>query len=1047
MPKGYPLKIKRYFLCGLILWLATFPFVTAVLAASEHHGQVKFGGLPIPGVTVTASQGDKKLVTISDDQGMYSFPDLADGVWTIEIEMLCFVPIKQDVTIGSDAAIPDWELKLLPLDEIRAQAGPSIAPPVSLSVNAPAATPAPESADAAKPAKKSKKTAPAAANTPGGFQRADVNASKSDAATQSNANAAAAAGDNATGSDDLSKKAADGLLINGTANNGASSPFATNPAFGNNRIGMRSLYNGSIGFRLDNSALDARTFSITGQDTPKPETNNFTGIAVFGGPLKIPHVVMNSPIFVTVNYQWTRNRVATATAGLMPTAAQRSGDFSQLGTTITDPTTMLAFPGNVIPQTRISPQALSLLNLYPLPNFTGKYNYQLPLVAPTHQDIMNSRVNKTINRKNQIFGTLTFQSTRLSTPSLLDLLSSTDSLGQNESAGWRHTFTNRFWTTLGYTFSRLSTTLTPNFANKENISGEAGIMGNNQQPQNWGPPNLSFSSGINPLSYTPQSVTHTQTGAVSDINYWNHGRHNVQFGADFKKQQFNTIGQQNPRGTFTFNGTSTGDDFAGFLLGIPDTSSIAYGNADKYLRATIYDGFVQDDVRISPSLTIQAGLRWDYSSPPTELYGRLVNLDVVPGFSAAAPVIANSPVGPLTGDKYPASLIQPDKHEFEPIIGLAWRPFPASSMVIRANYGLLYNTAPYQQLAPLMDQQSPLSKSFSVQNSVSDPLTLANGFTASPTSTMTGYGIDPNFRVGYAQNWGASVQRDLPGALLMTVSYAGIKGTRATQEFYPNTYPIGAVNPCSTCLPGYIYITSNGNSTREAGQVQLRRRLHNGITASVLYVYSKSIDDASLGGKGQSLFAAQNWLDLSGDRGLSPFDQRHQVTVTGQYTSGMGMRGGTLLSGWRGVLFKEWTVNGTLIVGTGLPLTPNYLATVPGTGFTGFRGDYTGAPIYDAPSGLFLNPAAFTGPASGQWGTAGRDSITGPSQFSLNASLGRVFRLSDRLNLEIRVDSTNALNHVTFGSWVTTINSPQFGAPPSSANAMRSMLTTVRLRF
>src|SRR5580693_4883407 len=100
--KGCCLKTKKIFLCALVWWLATFPFVTSVLAASEHHGEVKFGGLPIPGATVTAMQGDKKLVTISDSQGMYSFPDLPEGAWSFEIEMLCFVPIKQDVTIGSE---------------------------------------------------------------------------------------------------------------------------------------------------------------------------------------------------------------------------------------------------------------------------------------------------------------------------------------------------------------------------------------------------------------------------------------------------------------------------------------------------------------------------------------------------------------------------------------------------------------------------------------------------------------------------------------------------------------------------------------------------------------------------------------------------------------------------------------------------------------------------------------------------------------------------------------------------------------------------------
>jgi hypothetical protein len=281
------------------------------------------------------------------------------------------------------------------------------------------------------------------------------------------------------------------------------------------------------------------------------------------------------------------------------------------------------------------------------------------------------------------------------------------------------------------------------------------------------------------------------------------------------------------------------------------------------------------------------------------------------------------------------------------------------------------------------------------------------------------------------------------------LTYLGIKGTRGGQEFLPNTYPIGGVNPCPTCPTGFYYTTSNGNSTREAGQVQVRRRLHNGITASVLYVYSKSIDDASLGGQGQgTAVLAQNWRDLSAERGLSTFDQRHNVQFTGQYTTGMGMGGGTLMSGWRGAALKEWTFYLTVNAGTGLPLTPTYVAAAAGTGITGtLRPDYTGAPLYDAPSGKFLNPAAYVIPAAGTWGNAGRDSITGPAQFSLNASIARVFRLTDRLNMDFRVDSTNSLNHVTYGSWVTNINSPQFGGPPSSANGMRTLTTTVRVRF
>jgi hypothetical protein len=144
---------------------------------------------------------------------------------------------------------------------------------------------------------------------------------------------------------------------------------------------------------------------------------------------------------------------------------------------------------------------------------------------------------------------------------------------------------------------------------------------------------------------------------------------------------------------------------------------------------------------------------------------------------------------------------------------------------------------------------------------------------------------------------------------------------------------------------------------------------------------------------------------------------------------------------------KEWTVAGQLTVGSGLPQTPIFFGVVPGTGVTGnLRPDVTGTSIDDAPPGLFLNPAAFRAPAPGQWGNAGRNSITGPSQFALNASLGRSFPWRDRYNIDLRVDATNVLNHVTFRNWNTTLSSAQFGLP-SRVDAMRSVQTSLRLRF
>ncbi len=296
--------------------------------------------------------------------------------------------------------------------------------------------------------------------------------------------------------------------------------------------------------------------------------------------------------------------------------------------------------------------------------------------------------------------------------------------------------------------------------------------------------------------------TTIKRAALSDSTLWIRGRHYVTFGGDFRRQQFNYLSQQNPRGSFGFTGAADGSDFADFLLGVPDTSAIAFGNADKYFRDSIYDAYIADDWRVSPELTVNFGMRWEYGAPISELYGRLVNLDIAPGFAAVAPVVANNPTGPLTGEHYPASLIRPDKRGFEPRIGVAWRPLSGSSLVVRAGYGIYDNTSVYQNIASQMAQQAPLSKSLSVSNNSANPLTLANGFNASSLTTADTFAVNPNFRIGYAQTWQLSVQRDLPGSLQLVATYLGIKGTRGMQEYLPNTAPDGAAQTCAGCPAG-----------------------------------------------------------------------------------------------------------------------------------------------------------------------------------------------------------------------------------------------------
>ena len=983
--------------------------------ATENHGHVEFNGSPVPGATVTATQGAKKFVAVTTVDGSYSFPDLPDGQWKIEIAMTGFATLDQEITVSDSTPGIQWELKMMPLAQMLAQAKEA-------KVGVTTAESIPE---APKKSEAAKASAPAEAPKP---------------------------------SPETAQQANDGFLVNGSVNNAATSQFSLAQAFGNTRKGMGGLYTGGLAVIYDNSALDARPFSVSGLNSPKQGYNQITGVATFGGPLNIPRLMPRGPNFF-VAYQWMRNNTATVDPGLVPTEAQRSGVLS---TGVIDP---------------VNAVAQSLLNLYPLPNYAGnaQYNYQIPVLNRTHQDALQTRLDKSIGHKDEVYGQFAFQSIRANMTNLFGFLDTTDTLGIDSKVNWQHRLTHEMYVNSGFQFSRLRTLVEPYFANRENVSLQAGVTGNDQDARDWGPPTLVFSSGIASLNDANSSFDRNRTDGVSVSGEYYRGRHNLTVGGDFRRQEFNYLSQQNPRGTFTFTGAATGvSDFADFLSGIPDTSQIAYGNADKYFRQSVYDAYATDDWRVRPELTINAGIRWEYGAPITELFGRLVNLDVANGFSAVVPVLGSDPHGALTGQRYPASLVRPDRLGIEPRIGLSWRPIPGSSVVVRAGYGVYDDTSVYQMTALQMSQQEPLSKSVSVQTSAACPETLESGFNPCSTITSDTFGIDPNFRVGYAQTWQLSVQRDLPGSLQMTATYLGIKGTRGVQQFLPNTYPIGAEDPCPLCPTGFVYQTSNGDSTREAGSIQVRRRLRAGFTANLLYTYSKSIDDdATLGGQGPVAAGAveptvptpniaQNWLNLRAERGPSTFDQRHLLNAQIQYTTGMGMGGGTLLNGWRGRLIKEWTASAVIVAGSGLPETPIYLAAVNGTGVTGsIRPDRAAGSIYAGSGGHFLNASAYAAPVPGQWGDAGRNSILGPGQFSMNASLARTFRVAKRYNLDVRVDSTNILNHVVYSSWNTTLNpvtnpgsnsvfttdlNPLFGLP-TAANAMRSLQVTARLRF
>src|SRR5262249_47390109 len=229
-----------------------------LLLLTEHHGQVIFNGVPVPGATVTATQGDKKFVAVTDQQGAYAFPELAEGTFAIQLEILGFSTTKQEWNTPP----AQLELKMLPIEQIHADVVHGIQPDAPI-------------APAAAPAANTRQPAAAPGRQQGGFQRTQVNPSGNANSTPAENDTPAPAQSSAFANlspEQLNQRAADGLLINGTVNNGAASPFAQLNRIGNNLRG-RPLYNGGASVVVDNSALDAKPFSLTGQDTPRPAFN------------------------------------------------------------------------------------------------------------------------------------------------------------------------------------------------------------------------------------------------------------------------------------------------------------------------------------------------------------------------------------------------------------------------------------------------------------------------------------------------------------------------------------------------------------------------------------------------------------------------------------------------------------------------------------------------------------------------------------------------------------------------------------------------------
>jgi trimeric autotransporter adhesin len=1108
-------------------------------AAGVIRGMVKSGNTAIPGVVVTASNTltGQKAVTSTDVSGNYVLTVPADGRYVVRAQMAAFAPATQEVVINATSrqAKVDLEIVLLSRAQQNAQAEQK------------------QMAAAAASVMRGFQSLSVMQGEGGGGIGGGDQSSSSDMPIPGLSSGTATESVSVSGNttDPMANMSSEEMRARfeefreaerGFGGGGGNMAFGPGggggggggggPAFlffgggGRGRFNLNRPH-GSVYYTVGDDVLNAAPYSLTGQRSNKPAylQNRFGGS--LGGPLNIPKIFSGgNKTFFFVNYNGSRSENPYDAYSTVPTLAERLGDFSSSTILVNQGGQSSRLPVqlyNICPTspcnnlsnstTPISPTAQSLLKYIPLPNLAGAppdtQNFHYITTANNDSDDLNVRVNRSFGAsqgppiplpgrsrgpQNSVNFGFHYHSSSANLTDPFPTVGGTTSvrsfdipLGYVRSIG-------KVTNIARVDFNRSRTQTQNLYAFSQNIIGGLGISGVSQDPFNWGLPNLSFTD-FGSVTDTNPELVRNQTWSFSDFMIWNHAKHTLRWGGDFRRIQLNTEASNDARGTFVFTGENTsnqqalgtGFDFADFLLGLPQQTRLQTtqpGANNYHFRGNSWDLFLQDNWRLRGNLTLNIGLRYEYISPYTELNNRIANLDLSSAFLASQDEKAPTSVAlvlpggasPYHGT-YPTTLMRPDRNNFAPRVGIAWKPL--SKMVVRAGYGINYNTSAYQSIVQNLAFQPPFATTATNVETASGELTLQNGFPAPAqpvcqTTAQQGcqitntYAVNPNYRLGYAQIWNLNIQQEIRPTLLLNVDYTGTKGANLDILEAPNRDLAGVRVPT---VDSFNWESSGASSHLSAGSVRLRKRLQRGVSIGGTYKFSKSIDDASSIGNGASAGAtnvAQDPFNLAAERGLSSFNQTHKFTADylWELPFGHDKRWLTNASPWRAIV-GDWQWSGDWTIASGLPFTPRALGNFSdvnrGTNGT-LRADVIpGQPVtLSNPSiGEWFNTAAFeapphqVSPITGEctnppgfpcYGDARRNSIIGPGSLVFDMVITKVFPLAEGRVLEFRGSASNVFNHPQYASIDTMVTSPTFGRV-TSVGAMRTVTLTARFRF
>ncbi|MBV8867484.1 MAG: TonB-dependent receptor [Acidobacteriaceae bacterium] len=823
-------------------------------------------------------------------------------------------------------------------------------------------------------------------------------------------------------------------------------------------------FHGDVYDFFRNSAFDARNFFAP---VVEPLHQNQYG-ATLGGPIR------RNRDFFFLYYEGQRDSQGETQAAIVPTAAERAGDFSNL----LDPSTGLQkplineftgqqFPGNRIPSFLINPVALNAEKLFPLGNLSPSLFSSTQLLTNNY-DQGGFRLDHYFSNSDQIFA-------RYATSSL-NLLDPLPINGSNVP-GFpvdNQITTNSFTISDVHLFSpRTVQTIRAAFFRNVFFYGEAqnhtpaSSLGFEYQPtlaSALGSPYLivsGYSDVGNPITGPQNTYQNDYQGYYSLAT--TRGRHNLKFGADLDRQQINVLLGIATNGFFVFAPFPVNDSFASFLVGQSVQFFQGGGDFSRGLRKWIGAGYAQDEWRVTPKLTVSYGLRYEINTPYTEIRNRMNAW--APGQQST--VMPDAPQGLLfPGDKgVPAGIAPVSYREIMPRIGLAWDPTGSGRTSIRAAYGIFYDGYTNGVGGPLQAPVSalPWTEAYQLAGpgfNIADPYNgqqppFVSGTYVRPATILT---LQSGMLPPYAQNWNFSIQHSF-GAYLLDVRYVGNKGTYLPRfiEANPSLYSPGATSQnseqrrpyadCSSdgsCAFGSVGLIANNNSsTYHALQIAFSRQFTHNFSFLASYWWSKSLDYVSslnLSGSAPTLVAgendlAQNPLNLNAEHGPSLFDATNRFVLSGTYGLPQWQNAPKLA----GLLVNGWQLNAIVNLASGTPFTVYDSANVS---LQGSAPEITG--FYSSRPNLVANPNAGTHTANqwvsrsafqqldpvanaGQFGNEGRNVVRGPGIETFDASLFKYFSLTESARLQFRAEFFNALNHANLGLPENDLQSPAFG--------------------